>query len=339
MLFNKIKLINLIEGLEKGELEKYAGEICKHCKKDLRFISLVGIGGESFNFLVNDKSSSRICVLKIPRLECIKKEITLQRFFRSFKILCEIKNDCFPVVYYINDHVETPFVLMEYIEGKNLKEIIEKMHKENQASNISILTIFLEICHIVAHLHKQGVIHRDIKPENIMVDKKSGTIKLIDFGFAKSVKHDNLTREGAIIGTYCFSAPEQLYGHAATVKPSADVYSLGKVLYFMLTNKEKYDASELPFEFLSIIPQMLEENPEERIQTVSELINTIQELIKDAPEVAITVSTKESDIVTDFMELMVLLGGNTAKLMELCNISYPQLNKLLFLSKEKIVKQ
>ena len=123
------------------------------------------------------------------------------------------------------DGSEVSYIVMEYLPGGDLKELIDA---RGSLSDAELARIGEEVCAGLAHAHGRGVVHRDIKPHNILLDEK-GRAKVSDFGIARALDTTQATRTGAYLGTALYSSPEQLQGHKVT--PKSDVYSLGTTLY------------------------------------------------------------------------------------------------------------
>jgi len=125
---------------------------------------------------------------------------------------------------------------MQFIEGNNLHELIQTSKRLSVETTINITE---QICQALTAAHKKGVIHRDLKPQNIMIDKK-GSAYVMDFGIARSLEAEEVTKTGAIIGTPHYMSPEQAEGKAVDTR--SDIYSLGCVLYEMITGNPPFEA-------------------------------------------------------------------------------------------------
>jgi serine/threonine-protein kinase len=182
--------------------------------------------------------------------DVILKKLTLsgdehitERFKREARIMMDFKNDNIVDVY---DHFKAGgsyYIVLEYVDGMALDELIKK---ERYLPNDTALLIFLEACKALKYAHDKNVIHRDIKPGNILISKK-GEIKLVDFGIASISDDDesNLTRDGMTLGTPSYMAPEQ-FNNSKSVDLRADIYSMGVMLYEMVTGKKPYPPNYSP---------------------------------------------------------------------------------------------
>jgi len=164
----------------------------------------------------------------------------VERFRREARIMMDFKHDHIVQVY---DHFKegsSYYIAEEFVDGVSLEQLIKR---ERYLSNEAAALIFYEVCKGLLHAHEKGVIHRDMKPGNILISNQ-GEVKLVDFGIATSLEHseDGLTRDGMTLGTPSYIPPEQI-DNAKSVDRRADIYSLGVVLYEMLTGKTPFPGS------------------------------------------------------------------------------------------------
>ena len=142
------------------------------------------------------------------------------------------------------DGTETSYIVMEYVPGGDLKELI---NSRGWLSGAELVRLGEEVCAGLAHAHKRGVIHRDIKPHNILLDE-NGHARVTDFGVARALDTTRATRTGFFLGTALYSSPEQLQGHKVT--PNSDVYSFGATLYQAATGEPPF-TGQTPLEIAS----------------------------------------------------------------------------------------
>lgn len=188
-----------------------------------------------------------------PTLErtVIIKKLTLrgsadirERFRREAQIMMDLRNDAIVDVY---DHFRegsSYYIVLEYVDGMSLDELIR--HRRYLPNAIALLML-RQVCRALAYAHNKGVVHRDIKPANILISHE-GAVKLVDFGIATIHGGDgasDLTRDGMTLGTPSYMAPEQFH-NTRSVDKRADIYSLGVVLYEMVTGKRPYPGSLTP---------------------------------------------------------------------------------------------
>jgi serine/threonine-protein kinase len=156
----------------------------------------------------------------------------IERFRREARIMMDFKHDHIVQVY---DHFKdgsSYYIAEEFVDGVSLEQLIKR---ERYLSNEAAALIFYEVCKALRHAHEKGVVHRDMKPGNILISNQ-GEVKLVDFGIATSREdsEEGLTRDGMTLGTPSYIPPEQI-DNAKSVDRRADIYSLGVVLYEMLT--------------------------------------------------------------------------------------------------------
>jgi eukaryotic-like serine/threonine-protein kinase len=196
----------------------------------------VGSGGMSTVFLGKDEVLDRHVAIKVLKPDLGETDVGA-RFRREGRTAAKLSHPNIVQVYDAGEGEiegrETSYIVMEYIPGGDLKELIDK----KGALSSGDLTRLSGVAAGLAHAHERGVIHRDIKPHNILLDEK-GRPKLADFGIARALDATTATRTGSYLGTALYSSPEQLQGHKIT--PKSDVYSLGVTLYHAA-------AGQLPF--------------------------------------------------------------------------------------------
>ncbi len=192
-------------------------------------------GGMGAVFKGKHPTLNRFIILK--RLSSKSKVSLSERFKREAKIMMDFKNEHIAQVY---DHFKegsSYYIIEEYIDGYALGDLIKK---ERYLSNEAALLILLDCCKALKYAHDKNVVHRDIKPANILISKK-GEVKLVDFGIASSMddSEEGLTSDGMVLGTPAYMSPEQIKD-TKTVDKRADIYSLGVMLYEMVSGKAPY---------------------------------------------------------------------------------------------------
>jgi len=207
-----------------------------------------------------------------------------ERFNREARALARLNHPNIVAVYEFG-HVEgLHFFLMEYVDGANLRQL----EKAARLAPREALQLIPQICDALQYAHDEGVVHRDIKPENVLVDRK-GRVKIADFGLAKILGRDaeslRLTDEGQVMGTPHYMAPEQV-ARPLTVDHRADIYSLGVVLYEMLTGdlpigkfpppSSHARALQVDIRFDEVVLRALENDPERRYQNASEVKTQVE---------------------------------------------------------------
>jgi eukaryotic-like serine/threonine-protein kinase len=184
----------------------------------------------------------------LKRLTFSSNEHLIERFRREAKIMMEFSNENIVRVYDHFKNASAYYIVQEFVDGKSVDLILKK---ERYLRYDEAIYIFYHACKALDYAHKNQVVHRDIKPANILLSK-TGEIKLVDFGIAQSEdEDDSLTKEGMALGTPSYMAPEQ-YDDSRNVSFKADIYSLGIMLYEMVTGKKPYPGKMTPETLLRI---------------------------------------------------------------------------------------
>jgi serine/threonine-protein kinase len=194
----------------------------------------LGRGGMGRVFLGREELTGRQVALKVLAAELAQEVGFLQRFQREIEALQKLDHP--NIVHFYKSGYENGFYYyaMEYVEGENLEEILAKRQR---LPYDEVLAIAQQVCAALKHAHDHGIIHRDLKPPNLLMTA-DGVVKLTDFGIAKVFAADNLTSTGSVLGTAEFMSPEQATGKP--VSKRSDLYSLGVVLYALLTGRPPF---------------------------------------------------------------------------------------------------
>ncbi len=218
-----------------------AGAVIRHFA-GYEILEEIGRGGMGVVYKAHQLSPDRLVALKLLRLGRFATEIDVQRFAAEVDAIAKLEHPNIVSIYEIGSHHGEHFFTMQLVQGSRFDEYLAS----DQCDRLEALDIFLKICDAVAHCHDHGIIHRDLKPSNILLDEKR-TAKLSDFGLAKHLeKETDLTRTGDLLGTPGFMAPEQADGSTPTaIDRRADVYSLGAILYKILTGHSPIDLAEV----------------------------------------------------------------------------------------------
>lgn len=218
-----------------------------------RIVKRLGRGGMGTVYLAQDGPLDRLVALKVPHFAPEDDPEILERFYREARAAATIEHPNICPVYDVGQVDGTPYLTMAYIDGKPLSEFIggQPLAQRQVASLVRKLALALQ------EAHERKVVHRDLKPSNIMINQRREPV-IMDFGLAFRSRQDEvrLTQSGAIVGTPAYMAPEQVNGSVRAVGPGCDIYSLGVILYELLTG-------ELPFEgsLLEVMGQILTQEP------------------------------------------------------------------------------
>ena len=193
---------------------------------------LLGRGGMGAVYLAYDSQLCRYVALKTPRLGSNPE--TVKRFYREARATATLRSPYVCPVYDVGQIGGIHYLSMAFIDGKPLRQMIA----EGQLNDLArVATIVAKVARGLQKAHEKGIIHRDIKSENIMIDSDGEPI-VMDFGLAKQVEDDvHLTTPGRLVGSPAYMSPEQIDGDPTQLGPTTDIYSLGVVLYEMLTGR------------------------------------------------------------------------------------------------------
>ncbi len=202
------------------------GETISH----YRILEKLGEGGMGVVYKAHDTSLDRDVALKFLPQSLTSDPTDKERFYHEARAAAALTHQNITVVHEIGEHENQLFIAMEYVEGRTLKELVE-----SEALSIKkVLDAAIQVCEGLAAAHEKGIVHRDIKSDNIIVTAK-GRAKIMDFGLAKMKGASRLTRAGSTLGTAAYMSPEQARGEE--VDHRSDIFSLGVVLYEMLTGR------------------------------------------------------------------------------------------------------
>src|SRR3984893_1517479 len=185
----------------------------------------VAQGGMAEVYLARDRLLDRPVALKALFPEYAREPSFVERFRREAQAAANLNHPNIVAIYDWGQESGTYFIVMEYVEGRSLRELI---HTEGTIEPGQAADIAAEIASALAFAHRSGVVHRDVKPGNVLLTQ-SGTVKVTDFGIARAGTGDGLTQTGSVMGTATYFSPEQAQGLA--VDGRSDVYSVGVVLY------------------------------------------------------------------------------------------------------------
>jgi tRNA A-37 threonylcarbamoyl transferase component Bud32 len=194
-----------------------------------RLDAQIGAGGMSTVYRAFDTTLERRVAVKLMHREIASDSDQLERFRREARSVAQLSHPHIVGVIDAGEEDGRPYIVFEYVEGETLKERIRRMGRLPIDEAIAYA---IEIARALGAAHARAIVHRDIKPQNVLVDEE-GSAKVTDFGIARSLEEEGLTADGRVLGTTDYVSPEQALGH--DVDGQSDIYSLGVVLYEMLT--------------------------------------------------------------------------------------------------------
>jgi eukaryotic-like serine/threonine-protein kinase len=254
-------------------------------------LQLLGEGGMGAVYKAMDRELNRPVALKLIRPQLAANPSILARFKQELLLAHQVTHKNVIRIYDLGDADGVKFITMEFVEGVDLRALIQEKKKFSPEEAVQITE---QICRALEATHNVGVIHRDLKPQNIMRDQ-TGRILLMDFGLARTVEGDGMTQTGALVGTMEYMSPEQAL--AKDLDQRSDLFTLGLILYELLTGKAPYGAESavaslikrtqeraipvsdhdgtIPKPLSNIVSKCLERDPKMRYQNAAELLRDL----------------------------------------------------------------
>lgn len=265
----------------------------------------LGAGGMGHVYLAQDTSElERTVAIKLLPAEVAADPKWMQRFIREARTVSSLNHPNVLTIYEFGVHDSTRFMAMEYVDGVTLRDYL----KDNRLNLHEVLDIGMQVAAALNAAHEAHVIHRDIKPENIMLRRRDGIVKVLDFGLAKPIKQDDRSAEtntllqtetGIVMGTVSYMSPEQSRA-LKTLDYRTDIWSLGAVLYEMITGRVPFEGKDLlqqiigiqqqphpslskfvehvPAQLERIIDKALAKNPDDRYRTATDMLIEMRSL-------------------------------------------------------------
>jgi eukaryotic-like serine/threonine-protein kinase len=196
-----------------------------------RLQARIGSGGMSTVYRALDEVLQRQVAIKLMNREVATDSDQLERFRREARAVAQLSHPHIVGVIDAGEDESRPYIVFEYVEGETLKDRIRRMGRLPIAEAVAYA---IEIARALGAAHARHIVHRDVKPQNVLLDEE-GSAKVTDFGIARTLDEEGLTADGRVLGTTDYVSPEQALGHAVTGQ--SDLYSLGIVLYEMLTGE------------------------------------------------------------------------------------------------------
>jgi serine/threonine protein kinase/tetratricopeptide (TPR) repeat protein len=253
----------------------------------------IGSGGMGDVYLADDTKLHRRVALKFLPAKLSSDSSLKARFIREAQAAASLNHPNIVTVYEVDEYKGHPFFVMEYVEGESLEERI----REKPPTTDEAIDIAIQVCEGLKTAHGYGVIHRDIKPANILLDR-SGGVRLADFGLARVQGESGLTRTGSVMGTVSYMSPELIQGRQPT--PAGDLFSLGVMMYRMITGKMPFEGeyeasviysivnetpepvsslnSDLSPQLAGIVSKLLEKDVERRYRSAEEVLHDLREM-------------------------------------------------------------
>jgi predicted Ser/Thr protein kinase len=275
-------------------------ELARHFPQ-LEMLELLGQGGMGAVYKARQRALDRLVAVKVLPAEVGRDPAFAQRFTREAQALARLSHPNIVAIHDVGESGGFYYFIMEYVDGANLRELLA----EETLSPAQALAIVPQVCEALQFAHDEGIVHRDIKPENILVDKK-GRVKIADFGLAKLLgavpAGPQLTGTYQVMGTYHYMAPEQ-FERPQEVDHRADIYSLGVVLYELLTHELPIGRFALPSERAKVdvrldevVLRALQKDPPRRYQHASEVKTDVDAIARGAPAIPPVVQPAHSPV-------------------------------------------
>lgn len=257
-----------------------------------RLEAKLGSGGMSTVYLARDEVLDRPVAVKLMHREMTEQPDQLERFNQEARAVAKLSNPNVVAVIDAGEDQGRPYIVLEYVQGETLKQRIARV---GALDATEALAYGLEVAQGLGVAHERKMVHRDVKPQNVLIDS-TGRAKLTDFGIARELNDEGVTATGRVIGTTDYVAPEQAMGK--DVDPRSDIYSLGIVLYEMLTGDVPFEADnqigvamkhvneELPdvqairpdisAASARVVDRATTKNPDDRYQSIEEMTDDLQ---------------------------------------------------------------
>ncbi len=275
-------------------------------------IKTIGEGGMANVYLANDTILDRKVAIKVLRGDLSNDEKFIRRFKREALSVSNLSHPNIVEVYDVGEEEGNYYIVMEYIDGKTLKQLLQK---RGALTLTEVIDIMSQLTDGLAHAHEAYIIHRDIKPQNIMIED-NGLVKITDFGIAMALNSTQLTQTNSVMGSVHYLPPEQANGKGSTIK--SDIYSLGILMYELLTGSVPFKgdtAVEIALKHMKekipsvrkqnpTIPQSIEniilkataKNPKNRYDNVREMYNDLATAMDRTNEKRLVYEYPENDL-------------------------------------------
>src|SRR5215472_1750688 len=256
-------------------------------------LKVLGEGGMGAVYKANDRELDRLVALKVIRPELASNPDILQRFKQEILLSSKVTHRNVVRIYDLGEAEGLKFITMEYVDGKDLRQ---KLKQDGRLGVNEARDIIAQVLSGLAAAHREGIIHRDLKPGNIMQDA-TGRVVVMDFGLARTVVSDGMTRTGMMVGTMEYMSPEQ--AQAKNLDERSDIFTVGLIFYELLTGKMPYEADSavasllkrtneraapvsshdaaIPRPLTLIVSKCLEPDPKLRYQNTAEVLADLED--------------------------------------------------------------
>src|ERR671925_751397 len=260
-----------------------------------RLEARIGAGGMSTVYRAMDETLQRPVAIKLMNREVASDSDQLERFRREARAVAQLSHPHVVGVIDAGEDESRPYIVFEYVEGETLKERIRRLGRLPVTEAVAYA---IEIARALESAHASRLVHRDVKPQNVLIDP-DGRAKVTDFGIARSLEAQGLTATGRVLGTTDYVSPEQALGHEVTAQ--SDIYSLGIVLYEMLTGEAPFQADtqvavamkhvreplpdvqrrrpEISASLAAVVERATAKETRNRYTTVDELVHDLEEVL------------------------------------------------------------
>src|SRR5579864_473407 len=254
-------------------------------------LQLLGEGGMGAVYKARDRELDRPVALKLIRPELAASSAMLARFKQELLLSRQVTHKNVIRIYDLGDADGAKFITMEYVDGRDLRSLIQEKKKFSPEEAIEVMQ---QVCQALEAAHSVGVIHRDLKPQNIM-QETTGRILVMDFGLARTMEGDGMTQTGALVGTMEYMSPEQALGKELDQR--SDLFTAGLILYELLTGSMPFKAESalaslirrtqeraipvsdldrtIPGHLSAVVSKCLERDPALRYQSASEMLRDL----------------------------------------------------------------
>jgi serine/threonine protein kinase len=306
---------------------------------NLRVEALLGRGGMGTVYRATHLTLDRVVAVKVINYEVAMNADVMQRFAREARLMAKLRHPRAAMIY---DSGTLPdgrlFIVMEYVEGMTLADILKRDHKLPYKKAVDIA---VSICDVLSEAHSLGIIHRDLKPANIMLNNQG--VFVLDFGIAKMLNTDNaesmrlsMTGRGLLVGTPFYMSPEQCLGEP--VEARSDLYSLGALLFEMLSGRPPFDdevlsaviikhataqaprieqfAPDIPPALAEVVNQLLSKKPADRPETAAAAKAMLEASVAGATSPALNLNTQTTTadkIYPSTQQMNAVTSTQTAK--------------------------